>query len=112
LVLQLQRFKLENWVPRKLAIPVSVPETAFDLTRWKGKGLEAGEETLPEDAPTTTAGPTVDQGALDQLMAMGFSENRCRRAIINTSNSGPDAAMEWLLAHMDDPGKLECGGFL
>lgn len=77
----------------------------MNFIKWKGKGLEGGEEFLPEEpAGGAPATPAVDQGALDQLLTMGFSENRCRRALINTGNAGAEAAMEWLFAHMDDPG--------
>jgi ubiquitin carboxyl-terminal hydrolase 5/13 len=35
---------------------------------------------------------------------MGFSENRCSRAIINTGNTGVEVAMNWIFEHMEDPG--------
>ena len=34
---------------------------------------------------------------------MGFPENRCKKALIKTGNSGADAAMNWLFEHMEDP---------
>ncbi|KAI9021093.1 hypothetical protein DFJ74DRAFT_607161 [Hyaloraphidium curvatum] len=100
LVLQLQRFKLENWVPRKLVVPVSVPQTSLEMEAWRGRALQDGEDALPEDA-APSAGPAIDQDTLNQLLAMGFSENRCKRAIINTGNSGIDAATNWIFEHMD-----------
>lgn len=85
------------------AIPVNVPEADLDLEKWRGHGLGEGEETLPDEQPAASAAPAVDQDALEQLMAMGFTENRCRRAITNTGNSGAEAATEWLFTNMDDP---------
>jgi ubiquitin carboxyl-terminal hydrolase 5/13 len=38
------------------------------------------------------------------LQGMGFSENRCQKALLATGNSDGEAAMEWLFQHMDDPG--------
>ena len=38
------------------------------------------------------------------LTGMGFSENRSKRALINTNHSGAEAAMEWLFSHMEDEG--------
>lgn len=35
---------------------------------------------------------------------MGFSEIRCRKAILKTRNGGTEAAMNWLFEHMEDPG--------
>jgi ubiquitin carboxyl-terminal hydrolase 5/13 len=48
--------------------------------------------------------PEFNQVALDQLEAMGFPLVRCQKALLATGNSDPEAAMEWLFAHMEDPG--------
>lgn len=37
---------------------------------------------------------------------MGFSENRCKRALLNTGHNGADIAMSWMFEHMEDPGKI------
>lgn len=37
---------------------------------------------------------------------MGFNLLHCQKAAINTSNSGVEAAMDWLLNHMNDPGSF------
>ena len=54
----------------------------------------AAEQALPE----------FNQAALAQLEAMGFPLIRCQKALLATGNSDPEAAMEWLFAHMEDPG--------
>ena len=36
---------------------------------------------------------------------MGFPPIRCQKALLATGNSDPEAAMEWLFAHMEDPGR-------
>jgi ubiquitin carboxyl-terminal hydrolase 5/13 len=54
----------------------------------------AAEQALPE----------FNQAALAQLEAMGFPLVRCQKALLATGNSDPEAAMEWLFAHMEDPG--------
>jgi uncharacterized UBP type Zn finger protein len=38
-----------------------------------------------------------------QLKAMGFPTIRCRKALLATGNQDPEAAMEWLFGHMEDP---------
>ena len=43
-----------------------------------------------------------------QLEGMGFPTVRCQKALLATGNSDPEAAMEWLFAHMEDPG-ARCG---
>jgi ubiquitin carboxyl-terminal hydrolase 5/13 len=46
----------------------------------------------------------VDAAALEQIIMMGFPENRGKKALIVTGNQGAEAAMNWLFEHMDDPG--------
>lgn len=41
-----------------------------------------------------------------QLEGMGFPVIRCQKALLATGNKDPEAAMEWLFAHMEDPGAL------
>ncbi len=42
--------------------------------------------------------------AMAQLEGMGFPAVRCQKALLATGNSDPNAAMEWLFLHMEDPG--------
>ena len=37
------------------------------------------------------------------LEGMGFPRVRCEKALHATGNADPDAAMEWLFGHMEDP---------
>ena len=47
--------------------------------------------------------PQFNEAAMAQLEAMGFPTVRCQKALLATGNADPEAAMEWLFAHMDDP---------
>ena len=38
------------------------------------------------------------------LMAMGFTENACKRAVLAVSNAGVEEASAWLFNHLDDAG--------
>ena len=49
--------------------------------------------------------PVVDRESLQQLLSMGFSETRSRKALLATNNNGAEIAMEWLLEHLEDPGR-------
>lgn len=94
LVLNPGRFAIENWVPRKLEIPLLLPEEGLDLSKYISQGRQPGEESLDP--------PKVNTSDLEQLMAMGFPQNRAEKALLSTKSTA-EAAMEWLFAHMEDP---------
>ena len=114
-----------NWVPTKLDIPISLPPSdILILDKYVGKGLQDTEVELPEDKPgkdtlQTYEGsvlnlcvipeepsvlPGLNAEAMAQLEGMGFPTVRCQKALLATGNADPTAAMEWLFAHMEDPG--------
>lgn len=100
LVINARRFELINWVPTKLDIPVEVGDEPIDLSLYISPGLQDDEELLPDSEPDVF---TPDQAALDLLLSMGFPTLRCEKALYATGNSDPEAAMNWLFAHMEDP---------
>lgn len=75
-----------------------------DLERFRGLGLQPDEEAQPESNSdrTSTMEPVIDESQVSQLVDMGFGENASRRAVAAAQGAGPEAAMEWLLGHMDD----------
>ncbi|KIJ46150.1 hypothetical protein M422DRAFT_206385 [Sphaerobolus stellatus SS14] len=105
LVVHAKKFQLVNWVPAKLDIPITLPPSdTLTLDKYLSKGLQEGEEPLPDDAATADAAlPTFNEAALGQLQAMGFPLIRCQKALLATGNADAEAAMEWLFGHMDDP---------
>ena len=111
------RFELVNWVPTKLDIAVQVTDEPFDMSSYMSKGLQQGEEELPEDAEmrdsSTSTQFVPDETALSMLESMGFPRNRCEKALHATGNTDGEVAMNWLFAHMEDPdidAPLELGG--
>ncbi|XP_028088003.1 ubiquitin carboxyl-terminal hydrolase 14 isoform X1 [Camellia sinensis] len=106
LVLHMRKFVMEaGWVPKKLDVYIDVPDT-IDISHMRSKGLQPGEELLPEAAAVDVAEPKkilADEGIVSQLASMGFNYLHCQKAAINTSNAGVEEAMNWLLSHMDDP---------
>ncbi len=48
--------------------------------------------------------PEIDESVVEQLVSMGFAREGCRKAVYKTNNSGTEAAMNWVLEHMGDPG--------
>ncbi|CAN1239306.1 Ubiquitin carboxyl-terminal hydrolase 14 [Linum grandiflorum] len=106
LVLHMRKFVMEEgWVPKKLDVYIDVPDI-IDISHMRSKGLQPGEEILPDSGPETEAKPNevvANEDIVVQLMSMGFDITRCQKAAINTSNAGIEEAMNWLLSHMDDP---------
>lgn len=106
LVLHMRKFVMEDgWVPKKLDVYIDVPDT-IDISHMRSKGLQPGEELLPESAGDDEAEMTrlvANENIVSQLLCMGFSQNLCEKAAINTSNVGVEEAMNWLLSHLDDP---------
>lgn len=101
LIVNVQRIKLENWVPVKLEVPVVIPEQ-IDLAPYKAHGFEDGEVEVKKSENASDAFE-ANQEALSTLLSMGFSDNRSVRALFNTGNKDAEEAMNWLFAHMDDP---------
>ncbi|XP_060679120.1 ubiquitin carboxyl-terminal hydrolase 5-like, partial [Hemiscyllium ocellatum] len=109
LVIQIKKFTFGlDWVPKKLDVSVEMPED-LDISALRGTGLQPGEEELPELAPPPlvtpdeTKAPVLDEGVVLQLAEMGFPVEACRKAVYNTGNSGLEAALNWVMAHIDDP---------
>lgn len=106
LVLHMRKFVMEEgWVPKKLDVYVDVPDI-IDISHMRSKGFQPGEELLPEGGPWDEAEsnkPVANDDIVVQLVSMGFSHLHCQKAAINTSNTGVEEAMNWLLSHMDDP---------
>ena len=104
LAVNARRFALINWVPTKLDIPVIVDDdTPLDLAIYKSPGLQPSESELPEDAAPAAQAFVPNATALEQLEAMGFPRVRSEKALHATGNGDAETAMNWLIAHMDDP---------
>ncbi|XP_073009187.1 ubiquitin carboxyl-terminal hydrolase 14 isoform X2 [Typha latifolia] len=107
LVLHMRKFVMEEgWVPKKLDVYIDVPDI-IDITHMRSKGLQPGEELLPE---TVLGGEKIEpthlvasEDIVSKLANMGFNYLHCQKAAISTSNAGVEEAMTWLLSHMDDP---------
>ncbi|GMI74175.1 ubiquitin-specific protease 14, TITAN6, TARANI, phosphate deficiency root hair defective1 [Hibiscus trionum] len=106
LVLHMRKFVMEaGWVPKKLDVYIDVPDI-IDISHMRSKGLQPGEELLPEaalESEAESSQPIADEAIVAQLASMGFNQLHCQKAAINTSNAGVEEAMNWLLSHMDDP---------
>lgn len=82
---------------------MKVPDN-LTLDAFLSKGRQPGEEELDVEA-AAAAVPEFNAAAMAQLEAMGFPTIRCQKALLATGNSDAEAAMNWLFAHMEDPGE-------
>ncbi|GAA5830333.1 hypothetical protein JCM11251_001311 [Rhodosporidiobolus azoricus] len=103
LLVNAARFQIDNWVPRKVDVPLIVDAASLDLSPYVGKGLQDGETELPEeDNAAAPADHQFDADAINQLTGMGFPEIRAKRALLATGHNGAEVAMNWLFEHMED----------
>ncbi|XP_018018009.1 ubiquitin carboxyl-terminal hydrolase 5 isoform X2 [Hyalella azteca] len=106
LFIQLVKFDVtETWEPVKLDVSVRMPDT-LHLSVLRSAGRPEGEKTLPDDSadqPTPAAAPVIDEAVVKQLCDMGFPVEACKKAVHFTGNCGADAAMNWIMEHMNDP---------
>jgi ubiquitin carboxyl-terminal hydrolase 5/13 len=92
LVMSLSRYVMRNWVPQKIDMSVTVPFRDLDIFPFIGTAMG----TVVEEEPN------VDETVLMELVGMGFPLAKCKKAIIETGNTGSEAAMNWIFEHMDD----------
>lgn len=107
LVLHMRKFVMEEgWVPKKLDVYIDVPDV-IDISHMRSTGIKPGEELLPDtvahDAQPEPVNVVASEAIVSTLSGMGFNYLHCQKAAINTSNTGVEEAMTWLLSHMDDP---------
>jgi len=109
LLVHMQRYELgDDWQPYKIEVDIDVPEE-ISLQKFKGTGPQEGETLVPEEetqgnaeSTNAAAGPAIDEGALGQLMDMGFNMNGCKRALMAVGGSNVEAAMNWVFEHNSD----------
>ena len=54
----------------------------------------------------------IDESMVSELMGMGFAFEGCRKAVYFTQGQGMEAAVNWIMEHMDDAGKLRSHSFI
>lgn len=103
LIVQITNFTLSGWIPKKLLCDVQLG----DLSDVSWEALKA--PAIPEGVPVSSGAeqqgeealPAVDEMALANLLSMGFSENRCKRALMETGNN-LDNAINHIMSTLDD----------
>jgi ubiquitin carboxyl-terminal hydrolase 5/13 len=105
LLFQIQRYELgSDWVPKKLEVNIEMAEE-IDLNNLRSLGPQDGEDVVTGDENGESTNASVaqqiqlDEGALGQLMDMGFSMNGCKRALLAVGGSNVETAMNWIFEH-------------
>jgi ubiquitin carboxyl-terminal hydrolase 5/13 len=108
LIVQVQRYELgPDWIPRKLEVNIEMNED-INLNHLRSLGPQDGEDLVPDgngdgEGASNEPQTQIDEGALGQLMDMGFSMNGCQRALLAVGGSNVEAAMNWIFEHNSDP---------
>lgn len=89
-------------------VPLIISADELKLDDFLGTGKSDNEVELPEEENTGDV-IAFNETAMAQLEGMGFPLVRCQKALLATGNADPEAAMNWLFAHMEDPGKSPVG---
>ncbi|NXA75577.1 UBP13 hydrolase, partial [Thryothorus ludovicianus] len=123
LVVQIKKFTFGlDWIPKKLDVSIDMPDF-LDISHLRARGLQPGEEELPDIAPPIVipedpkvgeirllyfrrsflVALDIDESSVMQLAEMGFPLEACRKAVYYTGNLGPEVAFNWIIAHMEEP---------
>lgn len=57
------------------------------------------------DALLCSAASDIDESSVMQLAEMGFPLEACRKAVYFTGNTGAEVAFNWIIVHMEEPGR-------
>ncbi|KAK2496029.1 hypothetical protein MC885_009232 [Smutsia gigantea] len=105
-----------DWVPKKFDVSVDMPDL-LDINHLRARGLQPGEEELPDISPPIVIpddskdrlmnqliDPSdIDESSVMQLAEMGFPLEACRKAVYFTGNMGAEVAFNWIIVHMEEP---------
>lgn len=59
-----------------------------------------------------SAAADIDESSVMQLAEMGFPLEACRKAVYFTGNTGAEVAFNWIIVHMEEPGRWQYGSTL
>lgn len=87
LIVNARRFRLKNWVPEKIDVPVVIPASPLKLDKFISKGPQP-EENVIEEAAIDEDHFEANQEQLVQLQSMGFETDHCIVALKLASERG------------------------
>ncbi|GAB1287455.1 Ubiquitin carboxyl-terminal hydrolase 13 [Apodemus speciosus] len=101
---------------KKFDVSIDMPDL-LDISHLRARGLQPGEEELPDISPPIVIpddskdrlmnqliDPSdIDESSVMQLAEMGFPLEACRKAVYFTGNTGAEVAFNWIIVHMEEP---------
>lgn len=106
LILVVSRTTIKDWIPIKMDVRLGMEES-LDLSTFVSREPDSfSQSSKSSEFPDLTKPAieeSVDEEMLQMLQSMGFSQQRCRRAIIETGGITVEMAAEWLFEHADEP---------
>ena len=105
MIASVHRFSLQNWVPKKVNIDLTQLEAGkpVNLEQYMGRGLQAGEEELPDMEEFDMEEPAFDAGMLGDVIAMGVPELHAKHALLNTNQQSAELAVSWYFENLGNP---------
>jgi len=94
--------------PARHALYKSGNKDADAAVTWYFENMADESINLPLRIPNPNAGgqaaggDSIPQESVDMMMAMGFPEKKCKKALKNCDNN-VERATDWLFSHMEDP---------
>lgn len=90
--------------PAKHALYKTGNNSADMAVAWYFENMDDASIQAPLKIKKEAAGGGGDVSAanVEQLMGMGFTEKKCKKALRECDNN-VERAMEWIFSHMDEP---------
>ncbi|GFE53644.1 ubiquitin carboxyl-terminal protein [Babesia ovis] len=102
LVIKVDRFYYSmDGTSKKIVNPVAIPPEGLTL-ETQGEKDHKGYTVECNTREAKKAKHHIDPDFLQSLMAMGFSEKLCRKAVDHEGSKNLDACVNWILSNMDN----------
>lgn len=82
----------------------------MDKGRREAKTRRNRVDFFTPEYPVCSVASDIDESSVMQLAEMGFPLEACRKAVYFTGNMGAEVAFNWIIVHMEEPGRWSENG--